>query len=118
MLTPEELDAEMSRAGHTDVEFAVKLQAAPSLHKALEVKDSYSRPQTPNPNLTCTIVCYTYLRSQNKCSVSGGIITSQSPKVPNLQEKCTNPSGDIVVAICLFLGSWWGAFNLLVSDIP
>ena len=28
--------------------------------------------------------------------------------MPNLQEKCTNPSGDIVVAICLFLGSWWG----------
>ena len=28
MLTPEELDAEMSHAGHTDVEFAVKLQAA------------------------------------------------------------------------------------------
>ena len=68
--------------------------------------------------VSCTIVRYTYLRSQNKCSVSGGIITSQSPKVPNLQEKCTNPSGDIVVAICLFLGSWWGAFNLLVSDIP
>ena len=28
LLSPDELDSEMSRAGHTDVEFAVKLQAA------------------------------------------------------------------------------------------
>ena len=52
----------------------------------------------------CTIVCYTYLRSQNKCSISWGIRTSQSPNAPDLQEKCTNPSGDIVACNGISIG--------------
>ena len=40
------------------------------------------------------------------------------PKSVQFTRKCTNPSGDIVATIWIFLGSWWEAFGLLVSDIP
>jgi len=43
LLTPEELDAEMSRAGHTDVEFAVKLQAA-----CVQAEDIRSKTRKPS----------------------------------------------------------------------